>query len=261
MDLQSGVFPIQPEEFPHVVEVWEASVRATHDFVSDADIEVFRPLLREELPQIAELACVRASDGQLAGFVGVADGKVEMLFIHPAWRGQGGGARLLHYAVTTFGATTLDVNEQNGAALGFYLRMGFEVVGRSETDGMGKPYPLLHMRLAKADGTRPNQQCEQPADARRRVGCFFTAGARLFTRRPAVADRRFCGPARCLPVHKGRPAGLWRPGARRPCRGAPPRAARLIVDAVTGRGPAPDGPRGRGGRTGPRRPGTARKRP
>jgi hypothetical protein len=36
-------------------------------------------------------------------------------------------------------------------ALGFYLRLGFEVVGRSELDSNGKPYPLLHMRLARAD--------------------------------------------------------------------------------------------------------------
>jgi putative acetyltransferase len=28
--------------------------------------------------------------------------------------------------------------------------MGFEIVGRSERDGMGKPYPLLHMRLNAA---------------------------------------------------------------------------------------------------------------
>ena len=41
----------------------------------------------------------------------------------------------------------LDVNEQNEQALGFYLHMGLEVVGRSERDDFGKPYPLLHMRV------------------------------------------------------------------------------------------------------------------
>ncbi|TMD66902.1 MAG: GNAT family N-acetyltransferase [Chloroflexi bacterium] len=52
------------------------------------------------------------------------------------------------------GATTVDVNEQNDQALGFYLRMGFVVVGRSELDSNGKPYPLLHMRLASVNGKR-----------------------------------------------------------------------------------------------------------
>ncbi|MGY0625916.1 MAG: GNAT family N-acetyltransferase, partial [Paraglaciecola chathamensis] len=44
-------------------------------------------------------------------------------------------------------ATKVDVNEQNPKALGFYQRIGFKVVGRSELDGQGKPYPLLHLAL------------------------------------------------------------------------------------------------------------------
>jgi putative acetyltransferase len=148
MQLQSDVFPILVEDYPRTVDVWEASVRATHHFVSEADIQLFRPMVRDALPQIVECACVRDPSGQVAGFIAVAERKVEMLFIHPDWRGQGAGARLLRYAVGTFGATTLDVNEQNEQAIGFYLRQGFEIVGRSELDGTGKPYPLLHLRLS-----------------------------------------------------------------------------------------------------------------
>lgn len=114
--------------------------------MSEADIEVFRPLVRAGLTQIAQLACVRDGDDQAAGFVAVNHGRVDALFIHPAVRRQGAGKRLLDHAVTAFGATSLDVNEQNVQAVGFYLHMGFEVVGRSELDDTGKPYPLLHMR-------------------------------------------------------------------------------------------------------------------
>ena len=71
-----------------------------------------------------------------------------MLFVAPGVRGQGAGKRLLNHAIEEFGATMLDVNEQNGQAVGFYLHMGLEVVGRSELDSTGKPYPLLHMRLS-----------------------------------------------------------------------------------------------------------------
>ncbi len=67
--------------------------------------------------------------------------------MHPAWRGHGIGRQLLVYAIDVLGATTLDVNEQNEQALGFYLHMGLEVIGRSERDDFGKPYPLLHMRV------------------------------------------------------------------------------------------------------------------
>jgi putative acetyltransferase len=146
MQLQSTISPVHPDDFPRIVEVWEASVRATHHFVSEADIEIFRPLVRAGLPQIAQLACVRDGDDQVAGFVAVTHGKVDALFIHPAARHQGVGKRLLDHAVTSFGATSLDVNEQNAQAVKFYLHMGFEIVGRSELDGTGKPNPLLHMR-------------------------------------------------------------------------------------------------------------------
>jgi len=147
MRLRDGVSAVGPDDYARVVEVWEASVRATHTFVTEADIEVIRPLLWESLPNAPHVLCVRERSGQVAGFIGVEDKTVEMLFVHPTWRGHGIGRRLLTYAVTTLGADRLDVNEQNPQALGFYLRMGFEVVGRSAEDSIGKPYPLLHMRL------------------------------------------------------------------------------------------------------------------
>jgi putative acetyltransferase len=148
MQFQDEITPITPEDFPQVVAVWEASVRATHHFVSEADIQIFRPLVQDALPDLKEFVGVRDLNGRVAGFMGVVDQKVEMLFLSPEARGQGAGKRLLDYAVTVLGATSLDVNEQNEQAVGFYLHNGFEVAGRSELDGMGKPYPLLHLRLS-----------------------------------------------------------------------------------------------------------------
>ncbi len=144
--LQAGVSPLRIDDIPQTVEVWEASVRATHHFVAAADIEIFRPLVHDALGEIPAF-CVRDEDGAVAGFIGASDGIVHMLFIDPRWRDQGVGKRLMRYAMDMLGVTTVDVNEQNPQAVGFYLHMDFEVVGRSEMDGMGKPYPLLHMRL------------------------------------------------------------------------------------------------------------------
>ncbi len=146
MALQADISPVQPDDYPRVVEVWESSVRATHHFVAESDIQIFKPMVRDVLQHL-NLACVRDNEGLVVGFTAVTDGNVDMLFIHADWRGQGVGGRLLRYAVDMMGAVALDVNEQNQQALGFYQRMGFEVVGRSELDGTGKPYPLLHMRL------------------------------------------------------------------------------------------------------------------
>ncbi len=147
MNLRTVVSPVREADYNRVVEVWEASVRATHDFVREEDIAFFRPMVRAALPTIIQLVCIRDENGQVAGFLAVVHRKIEMLFIHPDARGQGVGKRLLSYAVDTFGAKELDVNEQNEQALGFYRHMGWQVVGRSELDSTGKPYPILHMRL------------------------------------------------------------------------------------------------------------------
>ncbi|WP_029457965.1 GNAT family N-acetyltransferase [Solidesulfovibrio alcoholivorans] len=134
-----------PDEYPALAELWEASVRATHSFVTEADIRVFKPLVRDTYLAAVALRCARDVSGAALGFVGVAAGKIEMLFVAPACFGQGIGSALLTCAVETLGATDVDVNEQNAAALAFYKRRGFTVVGRSPCDGQGKPYPLLHM--------------------------------------------------------------------------------------------------------------------
>ena len=146
---QDDISPVAAAEIPRLVEVWEASARATHHFLTEADFQFFTPLVGDELAQLQSLLCVRDGDGQVVGFIGVEGDEVESLFIHPDWRGQGIGRRLLTYAIETVGATRLDVNEQNDQAVGFYRRMGFVVAGRSEDDGLGRPFPILHMRLSE----------------------------------------------------------------------------------------------------------------
>ncbi|TQJ19639.1 GNAT family N-acetyltransferase [Kribbella jejuensis] len=137
---------IGPDEYDRAAELWEASVRATHAFVTEADLDVFRPLVRASFGEIAQLAGLR--DGErLVGFIGVEDGNVEMLFLDPSFRGRGGGSLLLRHAFTSFAATTVDVNEQNPQAIGFYEHHGFRVVSRSTHDSTGKPYPILHMKV------------------------------------------------------------------------------------------------------------------
>jgi putative acetyltransferase len=134
-------------EYQELATVWEASVRATHHFLKEEDIQFFKPLLLQKYLNAVELACVRDQQNRIAGFVGIADGKVEMLFIDPAYRGKGVGKKLLRYVVDERKAHQVDVNEQNEQALGFYEHLGFRVTGRSEVDGAGKPYPILHLEL------------------------------------------------------------------------------------------------------------------
>ncbi|PTX19625.1 putative acetyltransferase [Pontibacter mucosus] len=144
---QQQIYKAAPEDFTALAEVWEASVRATHHFLSEADIQFYKPLVRDEYLKLVEVYYVRDAKGQIAGFVGTADRKVEMLFIHPERRGEGIGKKLLQYAVQELQASAVDVNEQNEQAVGFYEHFGFRTISRSELDSMGKPYPILHMQL------------------------------------------------------------------------------------------------------------------
>lgn len=147
--LRDAIESVEPRDAPRLVAVWEASVRATHHFLSEADIAHFRPLVRQGLVGSLEMACVRDADGQVAGFIGVAGRKIEALFVHPAWRGAGIGRRLTEYAITQWGVDEVDVNEQNEQAVGFYHKMNFPTRGRSPVDGLGNPFPLLHLKRSQ----------------------------------------------------------------------------------------------------------------
>lgn len=127
--------------------VWEASVRATHHFLTEADVVALRPEVYEVLESVAQLAVVREG-GAPAAFAGAEGGVLEMLFAAPAARGCGVGKALLAHAVEDWGVHRLDVNEQNPAALGFYEHEGFFVAARSSADGAGRPFPTLHLALA-----------------------------------------------------------------------------------------------------------------
>ncbi|WP_136253953.1 GNAT family N-acetyltransferase [Onishia niordana] len=142
-----NVESVRKEDYRELLDVWEASVRATHDFLREQDLLELKPLIYEQYFGAVDLTCVKDGSGEILGFCGVHDGNIEMLFIAPHARGEGIGSLLLDDAVTAQGATRVDVNEQNPQALGFYQHKGFAVRDRSPLDGLEKPYPLLHMEL------------------------------------------------------------------------------------------------------------------
>ncbi|CAL2090633.1 GNAT family N-acetyltransferase [Tenacibaculum sp. 190524A05c] len=140
---------IDKSEYQQVVDLWESSVRATHHFLKEEDIQYFKPLILNTYLDAVELRCIRNNEKKIIGFLGVAEQNLEMLFIDPEYRGQKIGKNLLNYSIDNLNVTKVDVNEQNEQAIGFYKYFGFEVIGRSELDSTGKPYPILHMELKK----------------------------------------------------------------------------------------------------------------
>jgi len=134
--------------YPVLLEVWESSVRATHDFLQEQDIQALRPLLLHAYFPVLTIKIARLScDDSIQGFIGVSEKRIEMLFVRAEQRGKGIGKLLLRHAINELGADELDVNEQNPQAVNFYKKNGFFTIGRSEVDGQGRPYPLLHMKL------------------------------------------------------------------------------------------------------------------
>jgi len=135
----------------NLVGLWERSVRATHTFLTESDIETLRPATRDELGRtdITWWLAVSEADEVIA-FLGFKLDCIEALFVDPAHRGRGAG-RLLVAVAQRFAAGDLfvEVNEQNLAAVGFYEANGFATVQRLPTDGAGRPFPLLRM-LRKA---------------------------------------------------------------------------------------------------------------
>ena len=138
---------VEKTDHLRLLEIWEGSVRATHGFLAEKDLQELKPLILEQYFDAVDLRCAKNSKGEILGFCGVHDGNIEMLFISPDARGKGVGSLLADYAVKFQGATKVDVNEQNEQALGFYQHIGFSVTSRSLVDGQGKPYLLLHMTL------------------------------------------------------------------------------------------------------------------
>ncbi len=135
----------QAEDHPVLLGIWEQSVRASHDFLSEKDIQSLIPIVRDQaLPNLEVwVLCDEASAP--VGFMGLDGSKLEALFISPERFRKGGGKIMLEHARRLKGQLQVDVNEQNTRAVAFYLSNGFSVSSRSSTDSQGNPFPLLHL--------------------------------------------------------------------------------------------------------------------
>ncbi|WP_456461196.1 GNAT family N-acetyltransferase [Reichenbachiella sp.] len=137
---------LDKSDYQEMIEVWEGSVRATHDFLPESRIVELKPLILDQYFDAVQLFGVK-EEGRILGFLGIHEVDIEMLFIHPEARGKGVGKTLLLHAIEDLNCTKVDVNEQNKQAVDFYLYMGFQIAGRSPLDGQGEPYPILHLSL------------------------------------------------------------------------------------------------------------------
>lgn len=135
-----------PELLEKLLLVWESSVRATHLFLSNDEINKIKRYVPQALNSIPILLVAEDENGNPLGFMGIAEQMLEMLFVSNDNRGQGIGKQLLQYGIEKYSVNKLAVNEQNPLAKGFYEHMGFTVYKRTELDEQGNTYPLLYMK-------------------------------------------------------------------------------------------------------------------
>lgn len=136
--------PLTQEHTETALDIWERSVRATHTFLTEADITQ----LKAEVPFYFTQVDVSLwyDNENLIGFSGVAEDSLEMLFLDPVYFKQGFGNQILQRLVTEKNIMFIDVNEDNPNAVKFYNKNGFEQFDRSEKDGQGRDFPILHLR-------------------------------------------------------------------------------------------------------------------
>jgi putative acetyltransferase len=68
IEISETIFPVTEIDYSEIVSVWEASVRATHDFLSEEDIQFFKPLILNQYLKAVSLACIKDIQGNIVGF-------------------------------------------------------------------------------------------------------------------------------------------------------------------------------------------------
>lgn len=128
---------------PRALEIWRAAVDATHTFLTPEDRAAIDAIVASFLPEVP-LWMVDDGDRPV-GFLFLDGRMIEALFVDPAVHGRGFGSALIAHAVSLAPDALVDANEQASNALPFYEAKGFVRIGRSELDGDGRPYPIIHL--------------------------------------------------------------------------------------------------------------------
>lgn len=143
-----SIRPYRQSDETALVDVWHASSRQAHPFLSDEFLNDERIRVRELYLPNAD-TWVAIDDGeQLAGFLALLGPEVGALFVAPLLQGKGIGRALMDKAVSLHGRLELDVFRENASGRDFYARYGFRHVSDSVFEATGDKV----MRLAYDTG-------------------------------------------------------------------------------------------------------------
>lgn len=136
----------ETKDYKVLIQLWERSVDATHDFLQEAHKQTIKTNLPTYFHFVDLLVWYDLKQG-LVGFSGTNGEHLEMLFLEPTLSGKGYGTEILQHLIRNSKVRLVDVNKQNKLAYRFYQKNGFEMINESSNDGQGFPYPILHLKL------------------------------------------------------------------------------------------------------------------
>lgn len=71
-----------------LLTIWEASVRTTHHFLSDAEVNNIKEYVPQALQGVEHLIIAEKINGEPAAFMGIENKRLEMLFLAPSGMGK-----------------------------------------------------------------------------------------------------------------------------------------------------------------------------
>lgn len=82
-----------------LLKIWESAVKTTHLFLSDNELNNIEQYVPRALTAVPVLVIAENENSIPVGFMGIADKKLEMLFVSNENRGQGIGKKLIQYGI------------------------------------------------------------------------------------------------------------------------------------------------------------------
>lgn len=132
-----------------IMYIWYQGNIKAHSFI---DEEYWRRNFNYVRRAISESEVyVYEFEGKVVGFIGLDQGYVQGLFVHPDFTGEGIGTRLLNYIKEDLDFFTLHVFEQNKRAVAFYEKMGLKIKETEINEDLGEVEYYMYYRKPKKE--------------------------------------------------------------------------------------------------------------
>lgn len=108
-----------------LIDIWEDSVKHSHDFLSDFDREKIKNDLLNSQVFFSLNYLICYDKDKMIGFLAFVDDKIEMLFLSSKYFNKGIDTTLISKDINDYHLKYVEVNKDNYKAYKFYQKNGF----------------------------------------------------------------------------------------------------------------------------------------